>query len=246
MRIHHLNCGCMCPLGGALFDGFSRGPFAELVCHCLLIESDRHGLILVDTGLGINDMRYPERRLSGFFRLLNNIRYSEQMSALAQIQLLGFQAEDVRHIILTHLDFDHAGGISDFPAARIHLLQRELDTVRNGREQSWLARQRFRPQQWTAHDGWRGYASEGERWFGFDAVRAIDDLSDEILLSESSTACHRKSCWCRCRGIPPDTQAWRSATAVAGCCTGGTPGFIAERCITPSATVRRACVPISG
>jgi len=182
MRIHHLNCGCMCPLGGALFDGFSRGPFAELVCHCLLIESDRHGLILVDTGLGINDMRYPERRLSGFFRLLNNIRYSEQMSALAQIQLLGFQAEDVRHIILTHLDFDHAGGISDFPAARIHLLQRELDTVRSGREQSWLARQRFRPQQWTAHDGWHGYASEGERWFGFDAVRAIDDLSDEILL----------------------------------------------------------------
>ncbi|WP_336698982.1 MBL fold metallo-hydrolase [Pantoea dispersa] len=182
MRIHHLNCGCMCPLGGALFDGFSKGPFAELVCHCLLLETDRHGLILVDTGLGTQDMRHPDRRLSGFFRTLNNIRYNEQLSALAQIQLLGFRPEEVRHIILTHLDFDHAGGISDFPAARIHLLQRELDTVTQAGDSSWLARQRFRPQQWTAHDGWRGYASGGERWYGFDAVKAVDDLSDEILL----------------------------------------------------------------
>ncbi|HAC66528.1 MAG TPA: MBL fold metallo-hydrolase, partial [Pseudomonas sp.] len=37
MRIHHLNCGCMCPLGGALYDGFSRGLAAHLACHCLLV-----------------------------------------------------------------------------------------------------------------------------------------------------------------------------------------------------------------
>ncbi|MCT6593266.1 MBL fold metallo-hydrolase, partial [Pantoea dispersa] len=75
---------------------------------------DLHGLIIVDTGLGTQDLRHPDRRLSGFFRALYNIRYNEQLSALAQIQLLGFRPEDVRHIILTHLDFDHAGGISDF------------------------------------------------------------------------------------------------------------------------------------
>ncbi len=45
MRIHHLNCGCMCPVGGRLWDGASRGATARLVCHCLLIETDQ-GLAL--------------------------------------------------------------------------------------------------------------------------------------------------------------------------------------------------------
>ena len=29
--------------------------------------------------------------------------------------------EDVTDIVLTHLDFDHAGGLDDFPAATVHL-----------------------------------------------------------------------------------------------------------------------------
>ncbi|MCE0492082.1 MBL fold metallo-hydrolase [Pantoea sp. Mb-10] len=180
MRIHHLNCGCMCPVGGALFDGVSRGLFAHLVCHCLLLETERQGLVLVDTGFGREDVAHPAQRLSGFFRALNNIRYRESLCAKTQIELLGFRAADVRHIILTHLDFDHAGGISDFPSAKIHLLQHELDYM-SQRNATWLNRQRYRPQQWRTHDGWRGYPSQGERWFGFDAVRALDDFNDDIL-----------------------------------------------------------------
>lgn len=180
MRVHHLNCGCMCPLGGALYDGFSRSPLAHLSCHCLLLETDAHGLVLVDTGIGLQDMAHPGHRLSGFFRLFNNIQFDRRLSAWQQIVDLGFKPEEVRHIILTHLDFDHAGGISDFPQARVHLLQRELDTA--PQRQSWLQRQRFRPQQWGNQSGWRGYAAGGERWFGFDAVRALDDLNDEVLL----------------------------------------------------------------
>ncbi|NIU60599.1 MAG: MBL fold metallo-hydrolase, partial [Pseudomonas stutzeri] len=110
MRIHHLNCGCMCPLGGALFDGFSKGLTAQLVCHCLLLETDQHGLVLVDTGFGTEDVRRPGERLSPFFRALNNIRLEPRYTALEQLHRLGFAAEDVRHIVLTHLDFDHAGG----------------------------------------------------------------------------------------------------------------------------------------
>jgi len=36
-------------------------------------------------------------------------------------------ASDVRHIVLTHLGFDHAGGLDDFPAATVHLLRQESD-----------------------------------------------------------------------------------------------------------------------
>lgn len=180
MRIHHLNCGCMCPLGGALYDGFSKGIKAHLVCHCLLIETDGQGLILVDTGFGRDDVRRADQRIAGFFRLMNNIQYKHALTALSQIESMGYSARDVRHIILTHLDFDHAGGLSDFPWAKIHLMQQEIDTARS--RHSWLARSRYRPAQWQGASGWTGYQAQGERWFGFDCVSALDGLPPEILL----------------------------------------------------------------
>lgn len=180
MNVHHLNCGCMCPLGGALFDGFSKGLHAHLVCHCLLIETDRDGLVLVDTGFGRDDVHHPDKRLSGFFRVLNNIQRRDALTARARIEALGFRAEDVRHIILTHLDFDHAGGLTDFPAAHIHLLQTEIDTAQQ--RHSWLARERYRPGQWGGISGWVGYQPRGEKWYGFDAVTALRGLPPEILL----------------------------------------------------------------
>ncbi len=130
MRVHHLNCGCMCPIGGAWFDGFSKGLTARLVCHCLLVETERHGLVLVDTGFGSRDVAVPGERLSGFFRAFNNICFEHRLTALEQVRQLGFDPADVRHIVLTHLDFDHAGGLSDFPEARVHVLQREYDAAR--------------------------------------------------------------------------------------------------------------------
>src|SRR5690349_10843235 len=56
LRVHHLNCTTMCPPGGRLMDGRvgASGP-AALVCHCLLVETDR-SLVLVDTGFGLNDV----------------------------------------------------------------------------------------------------------------------------------------------------------------------------------------------
>ncbi|PXW51759.1 metallo-beta-lactamase superfamily protein [Grimontella sp. AG753] len=180
MKIHHLNCGCMCPFGGAFYDGFSKGLHAHLVCHCLLIETNRDGLILVDTGFGRDDIRHPGQRLSGFFRLMNNIQRRQELTALARIEALGFNAADVRHIILTHLDFDHAGGLTDFPHARIHLLQQEIDTAHQ--RHSWLARERYRPGQWGGTSGRVGYQPKGENWYGFEAVTALEGLLPDILL----------------------------------------------------------------
>ncbi|WP_051484150.1 MBL fold metallo-hydrolase [Rhizobium sp. CF080] len=57
-------------------------------------------------------------------------------TAAWQIQSLGYPARDVRHIVLTHLDFDHAGGIADFPRARIHVLTDEYLNLERRESQS--------------------------------------------------------------------------------------------------------------
>jgi hypothetical protein len=134
LRIHHLNCTTMCPPGRRMMDGRmgTSGP-AALVCHCLLVETDR-GLVLVDTGFGLNDVREPRPRLSRLFlEVLCRPQLHEEMTAIRQIERLGFKASDVSDILLTHLDFDHAGGLQDFPEATIHLTAAEAEAALGAR-----------------------------------------------------------------------------------------------------------------
>jgi glyoxylase-like metal-dependent hydrolase (beta-lactamase superfamily II) len=169
----------MCPFGGRLWNG--RSPLlgaAEIVCHCLLIETEA-GLVLVDTGFGMRDVAKPQR-LSPLFRIANRIRLREPNTALRQVEELGFSAADVRHIVLTHLDFDHAGGIEDFPDATVHVFGTELDAARS--QSSWFDRQRYRPMQWDRDVDWQVYRPEGERWFGFSCVRELVGMAPEILI----------------------------------------------------------------
>ncbi len=180
MKIHHLSCGSMCPLGGRLMDGVGDllHP-ATLVCHCLLIETEQ-GLVLVDTGLGLQDVAHPHERLNEVFRATMRVQLHEEETAIAQIRRLGFDPADVRHIVLTHLDFDHAGGIEDFPQAKVHVYGEELRAAQQ--RDTLIAKGRYRPQQWDEDVDWRLYEDRGEPWFGFDSIRNLEGLPPEILL----------------------------------------------------------------
>jgi glyoxylase-like metal-dependent hydrolase (beta-lactamase superfamily II) len=180
MRIHHLNCTSMCPLGGALMDGHSQSLTARLVCHCLLLETDAAGLVLIDTGFGTRDVERAGTRLARSFELLLRPQLREDMTALCQVKRLGYSAADVRHIVLTHLDFDHAGGLDDFPQAAVHMLADEREQAEAQR--SALDRRRFRPQQWGSHERWVTYRPQGEKWFDFECVRPVFGLHDQVLL----------------------------------------------------------------
>jgi glyoxylase-like metal-dependent hydrolase (beta-lactamase superfamily II) len=182
MRIHHLNCGTCCPWGGRLFDGSSHALLrGHIVCHCMLIETEA-GLVLVDTGFGRKDIARPSR-LSGFFRFLNQPQFRQEETAIAQVQKLGFDPADVRHILVSHLDFDHAGGLEDFPNATVHITAREKEVADEQRGGAFVGTRRYRPRQWDEVKQWKLYPmARGERWMGFDVVRQLDGLPPEILL----------------------------------------------------------------
>jgi glyoxylase-like metal-dependent hydrolase (beta-lactamase superfamily II) len=161
-------------------DGRSHGLRGKLACRCVVVETGA-GLVLLDTGFGLLDVARPTQRLSRFFLRMLDPEFREELTAVRQIERLGFTARDVRHIVLTHLDFDHAGGLDDFPEATVHMMATEHDDATAQR--SWLDRQRYRPQQWGSIDRWTTYASAGgEPWFGFDAVRELRGLPPELLL----------------------------------------------------------------
>lgn len=181
MKIHHLNCISSCPLGGHLMDGKSKTlTRGELTNHCLLVETNR-GLVLVDTGFGLNDVRNPEERISKLFLKTLKPDFKESLTAYQQIIDLGFDPKDVRDIVLTHLDFDHAGGLDDFPWAKVHMLHHEKESALA--QKTWLDRQRYRPAQWGTKQNWLTYdVGNGESWFGFDRVQELEGVDSDIVM----------------------------------------------------------------
>ncbi|AXG83061.1 MBL fold metallo-hydrolase [Streptomyces paludis] len=166
MKVHHLNCGSM------------RPPGARLVCHVLLIET-ANGLVLVDSGYGLGDIADPRRRIGPARHFVRPVLDPEETAA-RQVEKLGFRRDDVRHIVLTHFDADHIGGLADFPHAQVHLTADEaLGAVH---APSWRERIRYQSAQWAHGPRLVEHRPDGESWRGFAAARELDMIAPGIVL----------------------------------------------------------------
>lgn len=161
MKIHHLNCGSM-----RTIEATYGGPEpSAAVNHVLLVETDADGLVLVETGLGLGDVRDPATALGQDWVDMVGPVLAEEETAVRQIERLGHSAGDVRHIVVTHLDIDHCGGLPDFPDAQVHVLAPELAAAL-GEAPSF----RYRPAHWAHGPRWVGYGPQTpETWYGFGA-----------------------------------------------------------------------------
>jgi len=100
--------------------------------------------------------------------------------AVRQIRALGYSPGDVRHVLLTHLDRDHAGGIADFPGAKVHVHRKEHEMAVLG--QPAAPKGRYVTAQWKWGPDWKFFGEGGEHWFGFEGVRALGDREPDILM----------------------------------------------------------------
>lgn len=180
MRVHHLNCGSFCPHGARFVEG--RGGLLEkahIVCHCVAIEG-ADGLVLIDTGFGADDVRNPNQ-LGRAFRVAMAPQPRIEDTALHQLEALGFAAGDVKHIVTTHLDLDHSGGLPDFPEAEVHVLASELEAAlapKLNERARYVANHWSHGPRWVEHRAERG----GDSWFGFESVRIVPGFDTEVLL----------------------------------------------------------------
>lgn len=170
MRVHHLNAGTMRPagtLGGRLAP-------TSMVAHVLVVERPE-GLLLVDTGFGRADVADPQR-LGQPFRAMVRPALAPEETVHAQLVARGFDPADVTDVVVTHLDLDHAGGLADFPQARVHLHEAELAAAQ---APTWREKARYLAVQWAHGPQWVTHRTEGETWRGLSAVQA---LGEDVLL----------------------------------------------------------------
>lgn len=135
--VHLLNDGFFAMDGGAMFgivpkplwsrqvpaDAENRIPMS---LHCPLATYGRDA-VLIDTGLG-DRLNEREREI---------YKVDRRGGVIARLREAGLDPEDVTHVLLTHLHFDHLGGVITFgddrsprlafPRARHFVQRRELE-----------------------------------------------------------------------------------------------------------------------
>ena len=167
MKVHHLNCGTMHP---ALAE--------RHVCHVLLVETNK-GLVLVDSGYGTHDIAEPRTRIGPIRHLIRPALVASETAA-AQVIALGFNITDVRHIVATHLDLDHIGGVSDFPHAQLHTTAAEVVSAYSPRLRSRLRYNRS--QLPSKPETIRSHGPGPDSWRGFVNVTSLSEIDDDIAI----------------------------------------------------------------
>jgi glyoxylase-like metal-dependent hydrolase (beta-lactamase superfamily II) len=158
MTIHLLNCFTCNARVGNLKTGMA----------CLLIETDQ-GLVLIDTGLGLDDYAHPTW-FTQFFRIITIMPFDPNEAAINQMKRLGYKPGDLKHIILTHMHFDHCGGLPDFPHAKIHVHRREYGAFTDNKILHW-DEYAYIPRYIAHQPEFVLYDRIDSKWYEFDAIR---------------------------------------------------------------------------
>jgi len=112
MEIHWLKGGDFRLDGGTMFGPVPKALWEQrcpvdsentiLMCNDPLLVKTPRNIILIDTGLG-NKLTAKQNK---------NFKVASPWGLLPGLKKLGITREDVTHVILTHGDFDHAGGVT--------------------------------------------------------------------------------------------------------------------------------------
>ena len=103
-------------LGGAKVE-------TAIPCSVLVLQHPTEGLVLIDTGYGRRTAADPKDYPGGMSVRLTQIEM--RSPAADRLDDIDLQPSDVKHIVITHLHHDHAGGIEDFPDATLWMDERE-------------------------------------------------------------------------------------------------------------------------
>jgi N-acyl homoserine lactone hydrolase len=130
-----------------------RRRYAPVPVPAFLVEHPGAGVVLVDTGVPAACAEEGARPLGFVAALAHSIEMEPYWAAAAQLQARDIDPMDVRVVVMTHLHYDHAGSVSDFPQATFVVDAAEWRAARSGGQTKGYTHRLFdRPYDWREVD----------------------------------------------------------------------------------------------
>jgi glyoxylase-like metal-dependent hydrolase (beta-lactamase superfamily II) len=95
-----------------------------------LIEHPLEGAILFDTGYDPAFLEATEPFPERFYRWATPVELEPREAAVEQLRRLGYAADDIRAVIISHFHGDHVAGLHAFPRARLYCARAGLAQAR--------------------------------------------------------------------------------------------------------------------
>jgi N-acyl homoserine lactone hydrolase len=132
-RLYVLLCGYeVIPKTISTRDTGGRFVLSEPIC-AYLLDTDT-GWVLLDAGVNPDNISDPERLRRYFLdRNITPPIMRPQHDMERQLAEIGIGFGDVKHVILSHLHFDHSGYLGRFKHARISIQRREYEFALSGK-----------------------------------------------------------------------------------------------------------------
>lgn len=151
-----------------------RSRWVRFPIPAFLIDHPGAGPILVDTGLHASVATDPSDSLGALGARIYDIDMTPEQAVPAQLEALGIDPLAIRAVVMTHLHYDHAGGVSQFPEATFVVARAEWDAAADGG-----LLQGYRPRQFDHAFDWRTIDYEHADVDSFASFgRSVDLLGD--------------------------------------------------------------------
>lgn len=145
---------------------FRRREDFEFPAYVYIVEHP-DGHIAIDTGMNTRGWPAPGP-MSRFLPLATVESEAEEIGPRMQAE--GLRPEDVRRVVLTHLDPDHVGGVGHFPNAEFIVHRREREFA-----STFMGKLRQRPKDWPSSFDPTLYDLEPEPYGPFPESKSLNN-----------------------------------------------------------------------
>jgi len=125
MKLYFFNTGVLRVDKASVTLGRDAGTIIDVPVPFYLIQHPK-GNLLYDTGNAREMAEHPENYIGLAAKAWKPIMTREDY-CVDQLAKIGIKPEDVKYIVMSHLHWDHAGGLRDFPQAKILVQRREME-----------------------------------------------------------------------------------------------------------------------
>ena len=176
MRVHAIQTGRL--IGNETFmrgerwtSLLRRRRAVEFPVYSYIVEHPE-GLIAIDTGMSAQAHRPATQR-----RFVPRPVAKPEDEVGPRMRATGLRPEEVSRVVITHLDWDHVGGIAHFPNAEVLVHRPEWEFA-----STFIGRTRYQPRRWPSEFQPTLYDLDAEPYGPFSASLPLTDSGDVRLV----------------------------------------------------------------